>query len=1188
MAKKFETTSLRAHRQRDLFIKALEIEHPGERRLFLERECGNDSALKKSVLDLLGASDEADEFMARAAVAPPAPAPGSDGKTLVLPTGMFTPAEKPGDHIGPYKILQQIGEGGCGVVYMAEQERPVRRRIALKVIKLGMDTRSVIARFEAERQALAMMDHPNIAKVLDAGTTEKGRPYFVMELVRGIKITDYCDQGNLSTEDRLRLFILVCNAIQHAHQKGVIHRDIKPSNILVTLHDGLPVPKVIDFGIAKAIEQRLTDKTLFTEFHSFIGTPAYMSPEQAEMSGLDIDTRSDIYSLGVLLYQLLTDTTPFDSETLMRSGLDECRRIIREKEPPRPSTRLQTMVDADLTTTANHRRVEPGKLIHLLRGDVDWIVMKCLEKNRTRRYGTATDLARDVQRYLENDEVQARPPSTIYKFGKLVSRHRTVFFAGSAVAIALVAGAGFSTWQAFRAIHAEKRAEAGQKLETDLRKNAEEEWERAEREKSSAHLNEYIADMNLAQQALIAGNLGRAIQLVEKHFPEPGEPDLRGFEWRYLWELCQGDEIYTVLSTNKSILSLAYSPDGTILAAGLPDSIFVINLHTRSLITSLDRGAASLAFSNDGKLLVSAAGGGFRPPGFNGPRDFGNVHFWETSSWTKKETVSEASGPLEFSRDGKLLAMLSTSRSKAIKVLNAETLKLETVLTNLYGPFAFSPDGARLVADSRSGLIIRSLFKNSESTVLGESSNLFFQLPIRDPRSLSFSMDGKFVVAPHNIVGKHGVYNLGIWNADTGEEVGTIPNDPERIEHTGLISAVSFSPDGATIASASFDHSIRLWNFQTHDRIATLQGHRGEVWSLAFAADGKTLATGSKEGSVKIWGVRGEKKEDTWTGFGQPLSISSDGRMLASLARTTNGFWRLSFINMVSREIDLEIDLEKREGPGFGGPFGGPGQSFGFSSDFSKVVLLKREGRVEVRYTDGRKNEELKGPEADALALSPDGRTLLTWKRFPPQGQRLTFWNLSAGTNFTSNIEPGGQVLFSPSSDSFLTFQRTNAIQIWDTQTKALRTTVVIDQPEGRRTVTYSQNGKLLAVPFSDDSVHLFEVATGKFLVTLAGHKQPVIASAFAPDNQTIATSGADSTLKFWNVATGQELLSFRKLGEGMQSLFFSPDGKLLIGAVGGGNSSPETSIRFYHARSLNSIDSHRSLAADSPMVPKP
>ncbi len=385
------------------------------------------------------------------------------------------------EKIDRFKILQKLGEGGCGVVYMAEQTEPVRRKVALKVIKLGMDTKQVIARFEAERQALALMDHPNIAKVLDAGATATGRPYFVMELVKGIRITDYCDQNHLSTTERLGLFTQVCQAIQHAHQKGIIHRDIKPSNILVTLHDGKPVPKVIDFGIAKATEQPLTEKTVFTAFGQFMGTPAYMSPEQAELSGLDIDTRSDIYALGVLLYELLTGRTPFDAKELLQAGLDEMRRRIREEEPMRPSTRLSTMVDADLTEVAEQRRSEPGKLSRFIRGDLDWIVMKCLEKDRTRRYETANGLATDIQRHLTNEPVLACPPSTAYRFRKMVRRNKLAVATVSAVAVALLIGLGLSTWmwleerKAHRqAVLAEQKSQAKEKeareSEAEMRK----------------------------------------------------------------------------------------------------------------------------------------------------------------------------------------------------------------------------------------------------------------------------------------------------------------------------------------------------------------------------------------------------------------------------------------------------------------------------------------------------------------------------------------------------------------------------------------------------------------------------------------------------------------------------------------------------------------------------------------------
>src|ERR1017187_3272740 len=367
-------------------------------------------------------------------------------------------SEKPGDRIGRYKLLEKIGEGGCGIVYMAEQTEPIRRRVALKIVKLGMDTRQVIARFEAERQALALMDHPNIAKVLDAGATDTGRPYFVMELVRGIRITDYCDQHNLSTRERLDLFMQVCHAIQHAHQKGIIHRDLKPSNILVASLDGVPVPKVIDFGIAKATQQPLTDKTLFTSFHQFIGTPAYMSPEQAEMGSQDIDTRSDVYTLGVLLYELLTGRSPFEQKELLEAGLDEMRRLIREKEPPKPSTRLSTLAHGDLAAIARSRHTEPPRLLHLVRGDLDWIVMKCLEKDRARRYETPSGLARDVERHLNHEPVTAAAPSAFYLVGKFIRRHRVALATAAALVVLVAVGVVGSVWQAVRATKAERQA----------------------------------------------------------------------------------------------------------------------------------------------------------------------------------------------------------------------------------------------------------------------------------------------------------------------------------------------------------------------------------------------------------------------------------------------------------------------------------------------------------------------------------------------------------------------------------------------------------------------------------------------------------------------------------------------------------------------------------------------------------
>ncbi len=462
-----------------LFFAALHVTEPEQRQLFLDQACLDNSALRESVEQMLAIHEDADRLIdrGREAIALTAAEIRDFSRSTEL---REQPDRLIGKRIGRYMILESLGEGGCGSVYLAEQDEPVKRLVALKVIKLGMDTRRVIARFDAERQALAMMDHPNIARVLDAGATETGRPYFVLELVRGIRITEFCDANRCDLRQRLELFIQVCKAIQHAHQKGIIHRDIKPSNVLVAMHDGIPVPKVIDFGIAKAIEGRLTDETLHTLNEQLLGTPAYMSPEQAQLGRLDVDTRSDVYSLGVLLYELLTGRPPFDGAELSEVALEEVCRILREREPQRPSALLGGLEAAALKAIAEERRTEPARLLSHVKGDLDWIVVKALEKERARRYDTANGLAMDVQRFLRDEPIMARPPGRLYLLGKLVRRHAVLFAAGSLVLLALTGGLGASTWLYLKAKLAEKRqtelrevAEMAEKRQTELREVAE-------------------------------------------------------------------------------------------------------------------------------------------------------------------------------------------------------------------------------------------------------------------------------------------------------------------------------------------------------------------------------------------------------------------------------------------------------------------------------------------------------------------------------------------------------------------------------------------------------------------------------------------------------------------------------------------------------------------------------------------
>jgi len=699
--------------------------------------------------------------------------------------------------IGPYKILETLGEGGMGVVYLAEQTVPIHRKVALKLIKLGMDTRQVIARFDSERQALAMMDHPHVAKVFDAGTTEQGRPYFVMEYVRGIPITDYCDKLRLTTKERLTLFMQVCHAIQHAHQKGIIHRDIKPSNVLVTVEDDQPKPKVIDFGVAKATQQKLTEQTLFTEQGQLVGTPEYMSPEQAEMTALDIDTRTDIYSLGVLLYQLLAGALPFEPSSLRKAAFGEIQRIICEQEPPKPSTRLSGLGD-ESGTVAKRRRTTRAALEKQLHGDLDWITMKALEKDRTRRYPTATEFAADIQRHLGNEPVLANPPGAAYRAKKFIRRNKGGVIAVTAIFVALLLGLIGTSWgfsQAFRnsaeAIRQRdeallaKRAETAALTDAEQQRNvAEVERGRALKAERDARSQTYFANIAAAQAALANNEIATVHRLLDTA-PE----EFSDWEWAYLFS--EADRSLATLEAHGDVMSVAFSRDGArLVSVTLGENVQIWEASTGEELSSLqlaDCGVWCVAYTPDFKRAASAC-------------ERGSVRVWEVA--TGNELIN----------------------------LQGHTRSVRSV--------SFSPDGSRLVSGSLDGTVRLWNVDTWETlaTLHGEAGGA--------RNCVVFSPDGTHVAwaSDRNTV--------GIWDSSTGEQL------PFMFTHRRNVSCVAYAPDGTRIATGSDDNTVRVWDTSTGNQLAEMRGHRGRLERLnfiAFTPDGTRMASASDDRTVRLW-----------------------------------------------------------------------------------------------------------------------------------------------------------------------------------------------------------------------------------------------------------------------------------------------------------------------------------------------
>lgn len=1070
----------------ELFTQAKALPAGADRERFLSEACQGDRELKEQMTSLLQADEGAGDFLENP-----------------MPSPTVAASEKPGDTISRYKLLQQLGEGGCGLVYMAEQTEPVRRRVALKIIKLGMDTRQVIARFEAERQALALMDHPNIAKVFDAGATETGRPFFVMELVRGIKITEYCDQNELSTPERLHLFIQVCQAIQHAHQKGVIHRDIKPSNILVTQHDTVAVPKVIDFGIAKATsDQRLTDKTLFTAFEQFIGTPAYMSPEQAQMSGLDIDTRTDIYSLGVLLYELLTGKTPFDAKELIHLGIDALRKTIRERDPPRPSTRLtRELATGDVSRlkssarseeqdrASSRRLLQMKELVQHIRGDLDWIVMKCLEKDRTRRYETANGLVMDLQRHLQSEPVLACPPSAAYRFRKFARRHKAALATASLLVVAIVLAAAGLAVSTIRIAQEQRTTATALQAEKQQRL-------RADAEKTTAQRNLYVANMIMAQQAWEQSNIGRLRQLLEQTRESPH----RGFEWFYWQRQCH--LALKVLEGHLAgITSVAFSPDGRQVVTGSADQtakvwdaasgreLFVLKTDSAPI--------TSAAFSPDGQRMVI------------GSADQ-TARIWEIASGREVVTLKGhgegrqmgvyGEGDLfvtdnfsvAFSPNGQRIA--TGSADQTAKVWEAgsgrELLRLKGHGAGIRS-LAFSPDSLRIVTGS-----LDQTAKVWDAAAGHELLNLKgHNAPIL---SVVFSPDGKRIVTGSDDK------TAKVWDAASGQELLTFRG------HSDFIRSVAFSPDGQRIISGSWDRTAKLWEAVSGQELLTITGHADLIRSVAFSPDGQRIITGSEDKTARIWDA---------AGGGRSLTLKGHGDLIKSVAFSPDGQ------RMVTGSYDQTAKVWETAGgrqlltlTGHSAPL----TSVAFSPDGRRIVTGSLDQKAKVWEADtGRELLTLDrhSPGTMSVVVSRDGQPFITGNfsvAYSPDGQRIV----------TGSLDNTAKVWEAASGRELLTFKKHSA---------AIRS--VAFSPDSRRIITGSE----------DNSAKVWEAASGRELLTLKGHLARILSVAFSLDGQRIVTGSYDQTAKVWNAATGRELLTLLGHRARLSCVTFSPDGKRIV-----------------------------------------
>lgn len=1180
-------------RARELFLAVIELP-PLHRSNYLTESCGGDAELRGEIERLLAAHSEPASLLNLTApkqsdgtgTCPPGETQSletatgesqQDGPTAFAgaPPMYRQPEVIPGTVIASrYSLIRLLGEGGMGAVYLASQSEPVKRQVALKLIRSGMDSRTVLARFESERQALALMDHPNIARVYDGGTTASGQPFFVMELVDGPSITEYCDRLRLPLRARLELFIAVCHAVQHAHQKGVIHRDLKPSNVMVAEVDGRPTPKVIDFGVAKATQQKLTDIS-FADTGAIVGTPAYMSPEQADPSSMDIDTRTDVYSLGVILYELLVGTPPLEAKQFKRVAILEMLRMVREVDPPRPSTKLST--SEALPNIAANRHIEPEQLKRAVRGDLDWIVMKSLEKDRTRRYETANGFAADILRHLAYEPVLAAPPSRAYRMQKFVRKHRGPVIAASLILLALIGGAFGTVYGVIKADGERvangfrEEAESARDGEKKQREVAEKARDALKQAQDALARVEYGRTMRLAYQAWLDNDLTTARRLLSATLPE-----LRGWEWRYVHRICHADLVtFRPHATNGSLSSFRFSPDGTrVVTVDHADrEPRIRDSRTGTTLLTL-RGhtgdVQSAAFSADGTRVLAASADG-------------TARIWDAKTGTEKVIIRDAAGShlwAEFAPGERVMTSTLMPGGRITPRLwdaatgeEVMTLKEHLAKGTLK---ALSPDGGRalfirpdktiFVADARTGA--------EGATIRGLTAAPVF--------SASFSPDGTRVLTA-------GIDKATrIWDAATGTELAVLEG----------YALASFSPKGSRVLLYS-GPAARVWDGRTGGEVVDLKGHTGNISWAAFDAAGKKVGTTSTDGTARVWDAKtGAElfviRDVSYSPVaGNYSEFSPDGTRLMSRRKTGSiCIWdaRTGAEETILTGDDLGV------------------RAAGFSPDGVRAVFATRDGHICVRDVQtGADIVTLAGavPGLSSAAFSADGRRMLTIAL----GDLPRLWDTQTGAELTAfkadgpkfgsgaGAVGGPAAAFSPNGERVVIVDDMSTARIRDTQSGAVTATLrghtgrvasAAYSPDGKHVVTAAWDGTVRIWDASAGAeVRAFEAPSGRFDYTtpearrvLPFHEQSLLqrkrleshfeSAIYSPDGARVATAGGDGTVRIWDVRTGAEVAALVGSQGRVLRLAFSPDGERVATASSG-------PVRVWDARSGNEYLSVKS-----------